>query len=620
MSRRNITDEDLLRFKFVDDPQMSPDGNRVIFTVKTVDPEKNRYLSHLWIADLETDEVRQFTHGEANDSLPRWSPDGRRIAFLRTRDKRTQIWKIPADGGEAGPLTQSDEGKIGAPVWSPDGNRIAFTFRPTHSDWTQLALKERKESGKSNPPRIITRLHYRLDGTGFLDLRQHIWICDAQTGEAEQITDGDYDDYDPVWSPGGKQIAYIGREIEDDPWVPRNDRLWAIPLQDGSANCLTHALDRPVTNVTISDTREVSSGGQSPIWSTDGTRLFFLASDQGSCHLYTVALDEGEPEPLTEGALEVAGFTIDREGERFAVLIGRPTQPPEVFVGSRQENSGLEFRPLSRLNTPWLEEVRLSEPEEQWFDSFDGTKIQGWLLKPAEFDPNHRYPFLLYIHGGPHAQYGNTFFHEFQVHVARGYMVFYINPRGSMGYEENFAACIRGNWGDVDFKDIMAAADFAESLPYVDSNRMAVAGGSYGGYMTNWIVGHTDRFHCAITDRSVVNLHDFFGTCDFPGTVDGYWPGEAWDRPENRWEQSPLRYAANIQTPLLIIHSEGDLRCPIEQADHLFVALKRLKRDVVFVRYPQETSHGLSRSGPPDLRVDRLQRIADWLDRHLKPS
>ena len=669
MSKRRITIKDLLRLKFVADPQMSPDGNLVIFTVKMVNPEKNRYFAHLWMVEAVTGIAQQFTYGEVKDVSPRWSPDGKRIAFLRTKDKRTQIWVIPADGGEARQFTQLGEGSIGAPEWSPDGKRIAFTFRPTHPNWTQEACQKRAEKGQSNPPRIITRLRYRCEGAGFLDLHQHIWTCDATTGEAEQITDGEYDDDGPVWSPDsrwiafvanrsddpdtkpyevniwlvpaeggalqkiptptgykknptwapdGGQIAYIGYETQDDPWVARNDRLWIVSLQGGSARCLTGSLDRIVENVTASDVRE--GGSQNLVWSKDGKRLFFLVSDRGNCHLYTIALEEEKPEPLIEGALDVGGFSTDSEAKQFALLISRPTQPAEVFIARWEGKAGSQMAPspLTQMNAPLLEKVRLSEPEEVWFKSFDGTDIQGWLLKPPNFDPNHKYALLLYVHGGPDAQYGNTFFHEFQVHAARGFIVFYTNPRGSLGYEESFATCIRGNWGDLDFKDLMAAADFAESLPYVDAKRVAVAGGSYGGYMTIWIVGHTDRFRCAIAERGVANRHSAFGTSDFPPMVDGYWPGNAWDRPEKLWEQSPLRYVATVQTPLLIIHSEGDLRCPIEQAEQLFAALRVLKREVVFVRYPQETNHGLSRSGPPDLRIDRLHRIADWLDTHLK--
>jgi dipeptidyl aminopeptidase/acylaminoacyl peptidase len=225
---------------------------------------------------------------------------------------------------------------------------------------------------------------------------------------------------------------------------------------------------------------------------------------------------------------------------------------------------------------------------------------------------------VLYIHGGPAAQYGRTFFHEFQVLAANGYVVLYTNPRGSLGREETFATCIAGDQGSVDYQDLMAAVDFAKTLSYIDTDRMAVVGGSYGGFMANWIIGHTKRFRCAIAERSIANRHSSVGCNDFPPMPDGHWEGNPWDRPEKLWQQSPLRLAANMETPLLLIHSEGDLRCPISQAEQLYSALKKLAREVVFVRYTRETNHGLSRNGPPDLRIDRLNRITKWLDKYLK--
>jgi acylaminoacyl-peptidase len=666
LSKRTIEINDLARLKFVNDPQISPNGDLVVFSVKHVDLEQNCYFSHLWLAEIETGSVWQLTDGQVSDKAPRWSPDGAQIAFLRTQDDDTQIWLVPPRGEQARQLTALEPGSVGIPHWARDGQRIAFTFRPTRLDWTPGARRRRAESGQSDPPHVATHARYKREGASFADQRQHVWTCDARSGQATQITGGDHDDEYPAWSPDGRwiaflsncdddpearpyavdlwlapaqggelariatpqgykrnlawspdgrHIAYVGSATTDDPWAARNERLWVVPVsaagsQSGPARCLTLALDRSVENTTASDVR--TPGDHGPLWSSDGKRLFFLLSDRGNCHIYTVALDAGQCQPLVEGALDVG--RLDVQGELLAALISQPTRPAEVFV----RNRGGELRQLSHVNDSLLEQVRLSAAEQVWFKSFDGLEIQGWLQRPPDFDPNQKYPLLLYIHGGPDAQYGNTFFHEFQLHAARGYVVFFTNPRGSLGREESFATCIRGNWGDLDFKDLMAATDYAASLPYVDSERMAVAGGSYGGYMVAWTIAHSQRFRCAIAERGVYNRHSAWGTSDFSPMVDGYWPGNTWDRPERLWEQSPLRYAAHMRTPLLLIHSEGDLRCPVEQAEQLFAALKTLKREVMFLRYPQTSGHDLFWNGPPDLRMDRLARITGWLDQYLK--
>ena len=672
MAKRALTKEDLRTLTFPSDPQMSPDGASVVLTAKTIDADKNTYRSHLWLYDVAADRLRPFTSGEVSDVSPRWSPDGKRLAFLRTVDKQTQIWTMPVDGGEARQLTDLPEGAISQLAWSPDGGRLAFASRPIAEERTQKARKEREESGASTPPHVVTRMLYRLDGAGFLDERQHIWVCDAETGQARQITDGDYDDNAPTWDPEGNRIAflsnrseqpehrpyeidvwlvdpnggkpervetpvgakgslswspdgallaYAGTEAGDDPWRPDHDRLWVVSPEGGDARCLTADLDRPIGNTVLSDTRDAFTGGSPPLWSGDSSRLYVPVSSEGDCHVYDVPL-EGDPRPLTQGKLDVGGLSADQTGETFALLVSQPTQPSEVFLGTTGTKGGLDLQAITDFHGDWLREVQLSEPEELWVETDDGSRVQGWLLTPPDFDDTRQYPLLLYIHGGPHAQYGHTFFHELQWHAARGYAVLYTNPRGSSGYSEDFMSEIRGHWGDRDHADIMAALDHVVSRPDIDEERLAVAGGSYGGYMTNWIVGHSDRFACAITDRSVVNLQSMAGTSDIPHKLlqpDGYWAGTPWDDPKTLQEQSPLRYLKDAETPTLIIHSEGDLRCPIEQAEQLFTTLKWLGVETVFVRYPAETSHGMSRSGPPDLRLDRLERIGEWLDRFLTP-
>ncbi|MEO0249901.1 MAG: S9 family peptidase [candidate division WOR-3 bacterium] len=669
MSKRPITIEDLFRIRLLGDPQIAPDGRRIVFVMKWVDAEKNKYFSNLWMVPTDGGEAVPFTVGEWNDSSPRWSPDGKWIAFVSNRQKpKPQIYLIPADGGEARPLTKLEEGSLEEIVWSPDGKKIAFVYRETAPEWREEAVKERKEKGLSNPPRVIKRAFYRLDGDGyFVDQRYHLYVVEVSTGALTQLTDGNlHSEYSPTWSPDGKflafisnrqpepdrepdmediwlipasggdlrkvetpagpkgtltwspngrWLAYVGHPYPDDSWGTRNVHVWLVSPEGGDARNLTETLDNSVGVSTLTDVREFG-GSNSLLWSHDSRFLYFLVSERGSVHLYRVEAENAHFTPLTKGSFEVAACSIANDGKTFALLLGTPTEPHEIYVG-RQEHDTLSLEPRTDLNREFKSEVQIVPPQEFEVTADDGVKVQGWLIKPPDFESSKKYPTILMIHGGPHAMYGNVFFHEFQLTAAQGYIVAYTNPRGSKGYGEAFAAAIKGDWGNRDFKDLMSVADYLASLPYVDRERMGVAGGSYGGYMTNWIIGHTDRFKAAITDRSVVNLVSMAGTSDFPYIPDRYWKGNPWSEPEKLWEGSPLAYAAHITTPLLIVHSEGDLRCPIGQADELFSALKRLGREVLYVRYPLETSHGLSRSGPPDLRADRLRRYLEWWRDHL---
>jgi dipeptidyl aminopeptidase/acylaminoacyl peptidase len=642
--RRFITPEDLANFRFAGDPQISPDGSRVLYTVKVVDGDK--YAQHLWIDD------DPFTLGKVLDASPRWSPDGRRVAFVRTKDDDTQVWLMSIAGGEPAPVTSLPPGKISALEWSPDGSRLAIVF---HKDADPSLRREKKQPTL----RHITRLLYKEEGTGLLDAERHhlhvVWVGEKRT---VQLTQGDWDDampawspdglwiafvsnrhpdadyragesdvwvvaagggeprklpkpagpaFCPRWSPDGKQIAFLGHDAPKGAWGVKNVHLWLVPAGGAQpARDLMPGFDRSCEDLVITDTKAAGHGpGQEPIWSADGRELYFIASDSGSCHLYRLPVAGGTPERLTDGAREVLHATAAKG--KFALLVSDPLNIADVYDYS----IGGEPKRRTSVNRVLFDGLRLSTPEP-----FDTGGVQGWLLKPPVMDAGRKYPLILSIHGGPRTMYGNAFFHEFQVLAARGYVVLATNPRGSQGYGEKFADAITADWGNLDYKDLMAAVDAASKLPFVDPSRTGVCGGSYGGYMTNWIVGHTDRFKAAITERSLSNLFSFYGTSDIGFEDYREFGGAAFDRPEHYAKMSPISYVKNVKTPLLILHSENDLRCPMEQAEQFYGMLKSLKKDVEFVRFPEEC-HDLSRTGRPDRRLARLEFILRWWETKL---
>jgi dipeptidyl aminopeptidase/acylaminoacyl peptidase len=676
---RSITIEDLYQFKFLSKPRISPDGQNVAFVVTTIDERKHEYRSSVWVVPSAGGEAKRFTAGPARTHSPAWSPDGRWLAFVSERegeasgkdDKeqkklgkgKPQIWLIPTDGGEARQLTFMQHGASN-PVWSPDSKRLLFNAPVGPAD-------EETEDGKPLPKaRVIDRLWYRLDGVGFIyERRQHLFLVDVAAGEPQQLTDGDWDDSDAAWSPGGTHIAFVSSRAEDRWRIPCPD-LYTLTIEDGKASnlqCLTdgsiscsspswspdgktlaflaalklrsgnhidlytisaHAVNAIATcqtwdfEGTCMDWTNSDMGDDhlmpAPTWSSDGTSLYVLASQRGASRIYAVPTGGAgkQPPALTPGYVHVRDFSADRTSGKLSMLVASATSAPEIFICSPASPG--ELHRVTSFNDALFNELTLATPEYMPYKGADGWSMDGWILKPQDFDPKKKYPLIVEIHGGPNTQYGYGFFHEMQVLVAAGYVVLYTNPRGSCGYGRDFALAVRGAWGLKDSLDIMAGVDALLQKGYIDEQRMGVTGGSYGGFMTNWLVGHNDRFKAAVTQRSVVNLASDFGSSDFGWIfADDELETTPWDNLEAYMRLSPITYVKNIHTPLLILHSEQDLRCNIEQAEQLFAALKYLGREVQFVRFEGQ-SHGLSRSGHPKLRLERLRLILGWFENYLK--
>jgi dipeptidyl aminopeptidase/acylaminoacyl peptidase len=374
--------------------------------------------------------------------------------------------------------------------------------------------------------------------------------------------------------------------------------------------------DRHAINSTIDDMGEMS--GIIPIhWSPDGKKIYFGSSDTGATHVFYIMSRGGLPTRITKKKCSIKAISLGEKKKKLAAIYSDLETPSEIHIMPPVFDGDSKAKRLIAPDLEFLSSIRLPKIREVWFKGHDGMELQGWLVKPPGFRKNKKYPAILEIHGGPRTQYGYAFFHEMHWLATLGYIVFYTNPRGGAGRGETFAAAISGGWGEIDFMDCMAAVDYLEKRPYVNKHRLGVTGGSYGGYMTNWIIGQSSRFKAAITQRSVVNLESFYGSSDMGYALHKEFDGHPWTNAENYRKCSPITYAKNVKNPLLIIHSEQDLRCAIEQAEQLFAALKMMKKKVEFVRFPDE-SHGLSRHGRPDRRLARLEWISKWFEKYIK--
>ena len=686
--KRLLTADDLYKYEVVSGGEISPDGQHVVYVVQRVDAKTEKKYANLWVAATNEDDARhqndarhqidarqfadarQFTFGDQNDGQPLWSPDGRHIAFTSNRDdeKQAQIYLIPLAGGEARKLTDL-KGTFGGFEWSPDGRTLLMGFRKKdEEEIDREADPQKKELGMVE--RHITRVFFKGDGLGYLPKeRWHIWTVDVASGEAAQLTDGDYDETDATWSPDGRQILFVSNRSEDPDfeldadelyvmpaaadnaftrietnhafqkympsWSPdgqsiaylgrrssgnwwQNTCLYVVPAAGGTARNLTAHFDIHISSSTLGDVAALSL--MRPTWSADSQTIYFQVARHGKQPLMALSLADDEPQLTTVVPGGAVGyFSLDQKNDTVAYFQTDLTDPGQIWAQSLADGAA---RRLTRHNA-WLDEIDLGQISEVWFDGgahdpHAPRKIQGWILTPPGFDANQSYPSILEIHGGPQMQYGCSFMNEFFLLAAQGYVVYFSNPRGSQGYGDDHCGAIYNNWGTIDFADVMAWADYMTQQPYIDVDRMGVTGGSYGGYMTGMIVGRSHRFKAAVAQRVVSNFISMWGSSDFNwGWTQALGQETPWENVENYWRQSPMRYIGGAKTPTLVIHSQNDYRCNQEQGEQLYVALRKLGVDSELVLFPGE-SHGLSRAGRTDRRVARLRHIVRWMNKYLR--
>jgi dipeptidyl aminopeptidase/acylaminoacyl peptidase len=645
---------DVFDLQWAADPEVSPDGRNIAYVRMAYDIKTDRPRGSIWLVGVDGKNERPLSSATASGA-PRWSPDGTRIAFLaRAPDGSTQLFMYWTANGVAAAISNFTE-QPGALAWSPDGRWLAFTMSvPQERKPLKVELPEAPKNVKwADPPKLIDRMVFRADGEGYLpNTFTQLFIVSADGGAARQLTKGDFDHQGPpAFTPDGSGVLISANRRADADYDPLDSEIYRVDLSDGSIHALTDRRGpdrRPVpspdgkhvaylgfddkqlgyqaTQLYVMDsdgghsrslTAALDRDAMSPRWLGDSKQIVFQYDDHGTTKIAAIDLS-GKMRALADGVggsdvtrpYSGGSFSIAPNG-RFAFTKASPTSPPVIATGT----SARDITTFSSLSANLLGQRTLGALEEVNFDSStDRRKMQGWIVKPPGFDPAKKYPLVLEIHGGPFAMYAPSFAAEIQLYAAAGYVVLYMNPRGSTGYGEEFGNLIHHDYPDKDYDDLMSGVDTMIGRGYIDTQRLFATGGSGGGVLTAWIVGHTDRFRAAVVVKPVINWTSFVLTGDMNNFFYRYWFGEfPWDDIQAYWKRSPLAYVGSVKTPTMLMTGEADYRTPSSEAEQFYQALKLRKIDTALVRVPN-ASHDIS--ARPSLLIDKAAYVLAWFSAH----
>jgi len=680
---------DVFELEFASDPQVSPDGQQVAFVRNSMDIMTDRQRGRLWKVDVNGRNLQPLTAGDGQESQPRWSHDGTRLAYVCRRDGRSHLMVLWIATGQTASLAQLPNSPDDL-AWSYDDEHIAFTMLVPEKRPPFVKLPEKPEGAKwADSPKVIDRAQYRVDGQGILkDGFKHVFVVSASGGTPQQLTSGPYHHRGPLaWTRDNKHLLFSANRNDDWEYQRRESELYSVAVDGGPLKRLTHRNgpdDTPAVHLNneliaftgyddgrhgyqvrrlyvmqrdgsqvrlVSDKfdRDVSN----PVWSSDGAGLYFQYDDQGTTKLGHITLDGTVQtvathvggttlgRPYASGSFSVRG--LSGGGDLVAFTYSTPEHPADVAIvevgpnrqaaaprdGEKAAASGNTIQPastaraavlapqrLTQLNADLLSQRTLGETETIWYkSSFDGEKIQGWIVKPPGFDPKKKYPLVLEIHGGPFANYGDRFSMDMQLYAAAGYVVLYTNPRGSTGYGQRFADLIHYNYPcEGDFQDLMSGVDEVIRRGYVDPDRLYVTGGSGGGILTAWLVGKTDRFKAAVSQKPVINWYSWVLTSDYYTYFAYYWfPGPPWEHVAHYLERSPLSLVGNVKTPTMLITGELDYRTPMSESEQYYQALRLRKVDTMLVRIP-EASHNFD--DRPSRMMMKVAYILKWFEQY----